>query len=548
MRPKGKPIIGIELNEDEIRIAEVCGSWTEPTLLRTASAPAPLNAFADGVPVDLEAVAAALRALVGRSGSSARNAVVALPPQLTTCRIVETPNVPVTEMATVIRGELVHLQIVREEGSTFDYARLSGEGSAPDQAASVLVMAAEEAIVERYATIVSLAGLNPIGAEPLLLAMLRTTGLMVRPDRETLAIAVNANAVEIAIVGGTDLRFYRRLDLGCHPASKRREPAPLDQVPIARELRSLQDERFALQGASSIAIGEESAPEAEGDAADLLGARMLALDLQRSLDYCAGRFQQTEPVVAGLLVLSDPEMRPLAGKIAEALGIEITLSVPMIAAGPSAGEEAPDLRFQPAIGLAMRSLTGAGPPLPSFDLSPKTRSRGAIRLRNGSPLAAAALSALILAVGGGIGIQATSRAGLEQASLIRARATLTQRTQEQADLSQRIQGRVERLRDLSARGYPIATVADEVAEAVPPGVALETLRVEAGGRLLLTGEAADERAVIRALDRLKTSRHLADVSLESFDRGPDRSAGPDLIRFQVAAQIAASAAEAGGAR
>jgi Tfp pilus assembly PilM family ATPase len=557
MRPNGKPIIGIELNQDEIRIAEIRGSWAEPRLLSTSAAPMPAHAFVDGMPVDIEAAAAALRRLVAGSGISTRSAVIALPPHLTTCRVIETPDVPNTEMATVIRGELVHLQIVRDEASNFDYARLAGDRSAPDAPASVLVMAAEAAIVERYASIVTLAGLDLAGAEPMLLAMQRAAGLAMQPDRGALTIAVHGSAVEIAICGGGELRLYRRLDLGCSPAAQRRETAQTGHLPLARELNSLLDEHFAipLAGGEAAATAFESNTEDSGtqrlasdadDGLDPLGARMLALDVQRSLDYCAGRFPNAEPVAHGMLVISEPELRPLAGRLAEALGIEITLSIPMIASGLAHTEETTDLRFQPALGLAMRALTGLCPPLPCLDLSPKARSRGAIRLRGGSPLLAAAISSLILAVGCAAGHQAALRAGHAREELSRSTAVLAQRTQEQSELAQRIQGRIDTLRELSAKGYPIATVADEVAEAVPPGIGLHALRFGAGGKLLLTGEAADERAVIRALEGLKASRHLNGISLDRFDRRSEHDPGSGAIQFEVTAQIV-DPAESGAA-
>jgi hypothetical protein len=78
---------------------------------------------------------------------------------------------------------------------------------------------------------------------------------------------------------------------------------------------------------------------------------------------------------------------------------------------------------------------------------------------------------------------------------------------------------------------------DSVAGAIAPEAGLTAINLDSGGRLLITGEAANEKAIIRTLEALKVCPYFENTSLDGFDS----KAQPNqvtLVRFQISSKLA----------
>ena len=100
------------------------------------------------------------------------------------------------------------------------------------------------------------------------------------------------------------------------------------------------------------------------------------------------------------------------------------------------------------------------------------------------------------------------------------------------------QSKKDLLHSLRPDGYPFPRIMDTVTDAVADKAGLTAVTLEPGGKLIINGDAANEKTVIQTLENLKRCRFFESASMESFDRLVPLINHAPLVRFTLACQLA----------
>jgi hypothetical protein len=380
-----------------------------------------------------------------------------------------------------------------------------------------------------------------------LLAMYRVAFPKVQAASSALCLAISNGEVEITVISQGQIRLYRRIDMGRHNlftgAARVEAPTPqYDSKPAARPLFTEEEEEPAAA---------ESGPAAVARQINVAAASSLVVEIQRSLDYYSSQYTQAETVTHAVLATHDPELKALAGWLGQALSVEMA-----VAELPADGAASPavfaqldgpeSVRYLGAVGLALHALPGAPTAIPQFDLSTGQKERKTIQVGFGErrPMIALALSVLFLVTGGTFAFSIGRKASSLASALEGRKAELQRKQKTRQDLLNRVQAQAEQLRVLSVKGIPFPRIMDTVAVAVAPEVGLTGISLDPTGKLLITGEAANEKALIKTLEGLKSSPFFEGTSLDGFDSKTPPGATTALVRFQISAKLVGTDAPA----
>lgn len=529
------PILGIDLNQYEIRVIELRGTWGTAQVVRAAAAPMPRGAYEGDRILYPDAVAETLKGLLGRMSVGTRAAVMGIASRNAITRVLDLPRVTEQEMRMVIQGELAHYQILREETGVFDYMRMQEPEGGLEGNLQALVVAAEKRVLSSYREIADRAGLQLIALEPILIAMYRAAYPQVQAQPSALCLSISYGKSEVAIVDRGQIRLYRRIDLGGDDliGGRRggRTIGRAGEVPLG--------ERMLLGTEESEPSAEESAPEAGG----LLNpaATALATEIQRSIDYYRREFPRAPAVTRIILATHDPALEPLAAWLNQALQLDVFLTEPPIAAGVprsvAAQLEAPDgLRFLGAAGLAMRTLPEHPAPIPSFNLvaAGEVTDPGAPRRRRMMTVSLL-ISALILAAGAAATLTLSRTVGRMEHIVAHTQSVLLGRQQMEQKRLLEIQNQMDQLQALKREGFPFPRIMDSVAGAIDPRAGITDVSLDRNGRLAVVGEASTQMAMIKTLQGMQFSPYFMNTNLEGYSSRTINNG--QVVEFRITSQL-----------
>jgi type IV pilus assembly protein PilM len=529
------PILGIDLNQYEIRVVELRGTWTSAQVVRAAAAPMPRGAFEGDRILHPDVVAQTLKGLLHRMNASTRAAVIGIASRSAITRVLDLPRVTEQEMRMVIQGELAHYQILREETGVFDYMRLQEPESGSEGSLQALVVAAEERVLSSYREIADRAGLQLIALEPILIAMYRAAYPQTQAQPSALCLSISYGKSEVAIVDRGQVRLYRRIDLGSDDLIGGRQGSRSGgrsgELPLG--------ERMLLATHESEAPDEESVPETGG----LLNAAAAALatEIQRSIDYYRREFPRAPAVSRIILATHDPQLEPLAAWLNQALQTDVLLSEPPIAVGTTrsvaAQLEAPDgLRFLGAAGLAMRTLPGQPALIPSFNLTAPADAFDPDALRRRRVMTVSLLlSALILAAGAIAALSLSRTVGQMEHIVAHTQSVLLGRQQTEQRRLQEIQNQMDQLQMLKREGFPFPRIMDSVAGAIDPMAGITDVSLDRNGRLAVVGEASTQMAMIKTLQGMQFSPYFMNTNLEGYSSRTVHNG--QVVEFRITSQL-----------
>jgi type IV pilus assembly protein PilM len=538
-RKKGGPLLGIDINEHDISIVRMRGSWPDPAILAAASTPTPAGAVERGRIRDSAAVSEAVRGLIERMGVREKDAVIGVAARNVMTRVLDVPTVPVDELGAVVQGEIEHQRILTDGSGGFDYVQLQNAHENSETGPQVLLMAAEELTVHAYREIAEQAGLRLVALEPSLTGMYRAASAQVYSRPSALCLTIGTDESEIAIVDDGNIRLYRRVDSGSeqllNPDQRTIDtPRPVERAPLGLASDFLYEDEY----------DEAPAQPLSDDPFDTPAANSLAIELQRSIDYYRREYPGASLVTHVIIATQVPALEPFADWLSSALGVEAT-----IAQIPAGGQVEPAvrellesgerIRLLTAAGLAMRDLSALPAGIPRFDLLPQNageKSEEVVRRRFTFALAGS-LGLLLVGVTAAYitGVKA-NRVDHEVSHLKEDIKELQERKRIRLDT---VQKQREILEVLKKRGLPVPKITDVIALAVPEKVGLTQVAINKAGLVTVGGEAASERNLIQMLENLKTTPLFLSTSLDSFDRNlvvtPTK---PAVVKFQISAQVA----------
>lgn len=545
-------VLGIDILAGEVRVVEMTGRWDAPRVLKVVSGYLPPREHDSSPGVTAAAISSVLRDTLAQHNIRTRTAVIGIQDHLATTIALEVPPVPANELGTVVQTELEHYHII-PPGGAFDYTQLPTPGNEAPRAVQVVAAATDRPNAAMFVDIADRAGLSPLILETRLLSLYRAALPQLQVSASSVCLAMDDSSCSLFFLADGAVRLHRHLDVGHSILLANRDPWPEEDGNPAVMTPSTGPRMMAPDEEDLIADRP-----ADGTFVRV-SVDELTVQVERSIDFFHRQFPDAP--MPDLLVIAShrPEIAPLADTLGDALGITASMVVPctentVMAEGgtfaTAAGralrsipggavpqsDEAAAMAFTAAAGAAMRALTAR----PSTDLclSLSPPELGQIQLRSAQiGLATSLVISLTLVVGGIVG-----------SYLIGTRARSIEHFNEDVEIelhakqaayrteAGQVEADIDRMTALKQRGLPVPFIVDLLSGTVAERAGLTEIAIDRAGQVRLVGQAADERAMIDTLNRLKVSPCLTAMSLDSFDQSVNGEQAP-RVQFRASATI-----------
>lgn len=534
---QSKNVLGVDINPYEIRVVEMRRSGLHNQIVSAGAVPTPRGALKGDRVAYPDAVADTLRGLLNRMTVSTRAAVLGVGPQSVITRVLEIPQVPDNEVRTVLAGELAHYQILREGTGAFDYMPIREADRNIGANPQVLLMAVDEKVVTGFRETAERAGLQLIAFEPLLLAMYRASYSRLQAQASVACISVSYARSEISIVDQGRIKLYRRVDAGSDDlvAGRRSE-----RIVGRFEESEAAAERYLLSGEEA---EDHQALEEVAGRINVSAAESLATEIQRSIDFYRREYAGAAPVTRAILAVHDPELESLGEWLSDSLRLDVLVTDTPggldATQAVAAQLRAPDgLRYLAAAGLAMHALPGRPDAVPCFDLTVSEVKEAAVVAARRNLSVALASSLAFVFLGGVISLLLYRSAVGLTLEVTDRRAELVQRRTSNLARINFIREQEDQIRLLKLQGIPVPRVMDAITAAIDPHAGLTSVVMDRSGRLVVGGEASNEKAMISTLEALKSCPYFIGTSLDSFEGvSTDKTR---VFKFQATSQLVGS--------
>lgn len=511
MARKENSILGVDLREQEIRVALVKFNGGRAVSAKTATAPMPTGAMGQGMVYETGTVAIALRRLLDTlDGAASARVVFGVPGEHTFIRTLFVPPCPPEELPSIVASEVEHQMIVRSEGATYDFLRLDSVETSDTPSTAVVVIGAEAEATESLIGVAERAGLNVHAFEPQSVAMLRTAAVNLPVDGNSFVLVVGLVYTDVAFFVSGKLAAVRRLDIGTNSLIQSVMPS-------------------STYAESSVSHWEEATEMGEMVHLDQASIDRLSVEIVRTFDYLTREDPEGRAVDRIWLAVDEFRLSGLADRLAERIGIPVQLVVP-----PLEDQVEDPFKFLAPYGLAASTVGNPGVPLPRVDLFSARRSEVQMgeskRNMLGSALVAAA-SLLVATIGCVLYNGQINRLDKELKSIATQSTAL--RT-EAATLAAERAKKALQYQVLCKEGVPLGSIMDYLVASVRPGVGLKSVAIGADLKVGIVGEALNEVDLLATTSDLQRSPVVTSLMVNRFSRPTDRRS--NLLTFELSAQ------------
>lgn len=556
-----RTVLGVEIGAREVRMVEMRGGTTQPQILRAGKVPLPPGAMDGDRIVQIEVVADLIRGLHSRIGCQARAVIVAMGIQSVVSRVFAIPRVPDSELRTVVEGELAHFQILRSGAGAFDFFRIDSATSGADSMPSVLLMAVEERVAQGYRITIEKAGLQLLALEPVTLSLFRAAFSRLETEPAALCLAVTPQRSELSILDHTQLRIYRRLDIGSNDFIVGRksnaglagtgttnlsgDTGPLGETSQTKTLLNKEDVPTAELSPTTLAAGAtlgDTGPLSSTDAANYgeiipQAAASLANEIQRSLDYYRREYPNATAIGRIILTTNDPDAEGLSEWLAQALRMDVRVAeIPTNPGLPPQTikqlETPQGLSLLGACGAALHALTPDWKQVPRFNLSVGIQSERPGTIERDRLMAVSIFSACILIGGISFAVFFNQKTEQENYKTKQFQQTLGQRTSLRDDMIRAIEEERRLASIVKADGLPIPGLMDVVSRSLPnnANLGLSTIQFSRDGKIALDGKARDSAAYTSfVFELLRCHDTLTPPSMGNYTVDPQTN----IITFRL---------------
>lgn len=267
--------LGVELLNQEIRVAEVRGSGQAVRTAAAAVHPLPPGLLHAGRVIDPAALGQELRLTLREAGIRSRRVVLALPDSQMLCRVLSLPPVRDRDLTGLVAYEVQERLQLPFPDPVWDYAALPQAKG--DTARTVMVVAAPHDVVEGLTRAAVAAGLKPAAVD--------TTPLALRRLMARICPAEDLNAPYLVIrlaPGGFSLHIFQgRLLVYSHftPAADQRAASDRGFSSLTGEVEQvLRFYLYSLNGRDQ-PVGRIWLADVDAGASDMVEALSRSLDL-----------------------------------------------------------------------------------------------------------------------------------------------------------------------------------------------------------------------------------------------------------------------------
>ncbi|MGH9264505.1 MAG: type IV pilus assembly protein PilM [Acidimicrobiales bacterium] len=348
--------IGLDIGSSAVRAAEVDRRRGGPLrLTRYGEVALPVGAVVDGDVVEPAAVADALRKLWDVAGFRRRNVAVGLASQKVTVRQLDMPELPDDEIPDAIRLLASDQLPMPADQALIDHVVV--HRPKPDDERRdirVLLVAAEQELVERLLAAVTAAKLRPVLVDLDAFALLRSIAGAPAPGGTVeLVVDIGAAVTKIAVHRDGDPLFVRMVRLGGDASTRK-----LQQV---LELSWEEAEKAKLDASAAMAAGAELEPDDERAAVLQTGVERVITEVGHSLEFF--RSQHDDADVQRIVLSGGMSLAPdLAERLYDELELPVRRGDPLraVEAAPMRGDGGDLLHERPflavPVGLALGLL------------------------------------------------------------------------------------------------------------------------------------------------------------------------------------------------
>jgi type IV pilus assembly protein PilM len=512
--------IGVEISEDQIRVAKLRRTARGVSLQGLGAAPTPSGAMSGGTVLNSRLLADGIRRALRLANIHGASAVVGLPGRAFASRVLELPAMAKEELKSVVAGEMEHYRMIPMDQGTFDFVTL-GEPEDSSRRARILVMAADKRMVDDYREGLRLAGMHLAALEPASLAACRAAYPALQTGGVAL-VTVGARTSEFTVFISGAVRYSRQIDVGGLDIIERGAP----------EGTALQDMRPALL---------TTIPTLEQSGGDL---QALLYEVQRSLDFYHREAPAADRVERLVLSVDTQRVAGLDQLLQQHLELPVTVCDPLQGVSYSDADFNPELlarigsAYGPAIGLALRMIEET-PRTPCVDLSVTGRESRLAKVAPRWLLWATGLSVLLVMGALLAMLQGNAVLQRREAQLARAKVELAKVSAEEQARTAAAKRVQEAQQIVQIRGLPWSDILFQVSGFMPEGVWLTSLGVESGNTLALEGSALSATSVATMMESLTRSPLFQGPQMSSIQK--ENIAGQPTTRYQVKVLLTPSA-------
>lgn len=311
------------------------------------------GAVVEGDVAEPGAVAGALRQLWKQAGLRQRAVAVGLASQRVTVRQIDLPDLPDTELRDAVRLQAQDQLPIPIDQALLDHVVVERYGVDDGrQNVRVLLVAAEQEMVERLLAAVTTAKLRPTQVDLDAFALIRSLApAPAESDQVEIVVDVGASITKIAVHRGGNPLFVRMVRLGGDGATR-----ALQEV---LDLGWNEAEAAKLEASKAMAGGAELDPDDERARVLNDGVQRVITEVRRSLDFF--RAQHADVAVKRAVLSGGASLAPpLADRLEAVLELPVEHGTPLealgVGPGPGEDETSGDPFLGVAVGLALGSL------------------------------------------------------------------------------------------------------------------------------------------------------------------------------------------------
>ncbi len=212
--------VGLDIGSHSIKLVELVREKDTVTLRAAGTVPTPPKALASPLAADQEAIAVTLKKLFADTGVSSREVNIALPESQVFTRVIEVPSLSSRELTSAIQWEAEQYIPLPLEQVNLDFTVLRDVKETGTNKMDVLLVAAPKMLIEKYTSIIELAGVTAIGAETEIIAASRALVRSAQGVKNVMIVSLGAQTTDLAILRNGVLAFTRSISAGGEAISR----------------------------------------------------------------------------------------------------------------------------------------------------------------------------------------------------------------------------------------------------------------------------------------------------------------------------------------
>ncbi|MDP3998165.1 MAG: type IV pilus assembly protein PilM [bacterium] len=209
-------IFGLDIGSTTLKVVQLSKSGKGIRLEAVGSCPAPPRGLTSESRPDQEAMASSIKKLVQDAGISSKRVNTALPESQIYTQVREIAPLSDNELAAAIPWEAEQSIPLPVADVSIDFQVLERPAKqTPDAKMSILLVAAPKVVINKYLTILELAGLEVASLETEVIAICRALNLIKEfATIPTLVINLGSLTTDITVVKGGIINFTRSITTG----------------------------------------------------------------------------------------------------------------------------------------------------------------------------------------------------------------------------------------------------------------------------------------------------------------------------------------------